>query len=46
MKEKNKWKFFGRMKPKREGGGKKKEWWLPGYGLVAGVAPGGGVAGR
>ena len=30
----------------REEGGRTKEWWLPAYGLVAGVAPGGSVAGQ
>ena len=31
---------------KREEGGRTKEWWLPAYGLVAGVALGGSVAGQ
>ena len=30
----------------REEGGRTKEWWLPSYGLVAGVASGGSVAGQ
>jgi len=30
----------------REEGGRTKEWWLPAYGLVAGVAPGGSIAGQ
>ena len=31
---------------KREEGGRTKEWWLPAYGLLTGVAPGGSVAGQ